>query len=166
MLRYQAPDSLSAVVGEVLIVNVDVVRPIDNSSNRRTFVCAWVTSARCMSCTAIDMYSWALLYAAAPRRQQIDNRSVWSYRAQVHERIPSGRCCRTAQRGPGAITRNFAGSSRREQCCNVMSSARLARDAAVSIGNRGAVNDGIFHADPLQAGVTSRRYSGMSNSQW
>ena len=46
MLCYQAPDSLSTVVAEVMTDDADRVCPVDDGSNGRAFVDARVTGAR------------------------------------------------------------------------------------------------------------------------
>lgn len=46
MLCYQAPDSLSTVVAEVMTDDADRVCPVDDGINGRAFVDARVTGAR------------------------------------------------------------------------------------------------------------------------
>ena len=59
MLCYQASDSLSTVVGEMVIDNANRVRPVDDGSHGRAFVGARVARARCISCTTTNCHRTA-----------------------------------------------------------------------------------------------------------
>ena len=89
MLCYQAPDSLSTVFGEMMIVNANRFRPVNDGSNGRAFVGARVTSARC--CISTNSYRAAYMgtTTTAGQHESTVQELMSSLRLRVAKRLGS-----------------------------------------------------------------------------